>query len=374
MRIGLCVLHACARSIKLGWLLMERGHSVHLITERPIPSQGHFDFDSVNVLYTGHLDRRELFIEQLYSTFKTLAPVLDVVYFANEPDWPVEVIRKAVGPNKPIIFDCHDMVSMRNNGVADEYETKAWEMADGFLAPSALYKELMQQAYPFKPAFEVLSCVPEKLYPKERRTPRRSGLVWEGGVKGAPKEGSEQFEFRNWAEVFREVSKLGVETWIYPSSHDEDFSNYLHSGAIFMQSLPYDQLLKNLTAHEVGLVGSPHPHPAFIGALPNKLFEYMAAGLPIIAYNAPTVSDFIGATQMGKTVHNLSDIPDAINEIKKEGYAEYIWNEGRYAWTLERQITKVETLINQVVTTKNFEQYGHGNVDLSDTMFEQKHV
>lgn len=359
MNIATVVLHNCVRSVKCSWLLMERGHSVSFVTERPADVSGWIDFNSTNLIYTGHLDGHEVFPDQLWATMRTLKPSLDLIYFSSEPEWPLEVIRDAVGKEMPIIYDAHDLPSQRT-GVIDQYEQSAGDLADGFMVPSRLYKEIFQARYPYKPCAEVLSCVPEKLFPTERRVPSRRGLVYEGGLKGKPKANSDQFEFRSWADVFKKLSKLNVETWAYPSASGEDFSDYDRAGCIMMPGLPYHELLKNLTAHEVGLVGSPFPSKAFDGALPNKMFEYIAAGIPMISINAPTVADFLAATGFGCSVNSVEEIPDAIEEIRKENLKDYVW-EMRQFWTMEKQIGKVETLFNKVMTEKSFEVHGGGN-------------
>lgn len=340
---------------------MERGHDVHLVTERPNDANGWVDFNSCNVIYTGHLDYREIFVDQLWSTMKTLAPVIDAVYFSNEPSWPVEVIRDAIGKDKPLIVDFHDLVSIREERL-DDKEKRAMECANGFMAPSVVYKRFIQeQTQGSKPVFEVLSCVPEKLFPTQRRTPSRHGIVYEGGLKGKPKETSDQFEFRSWAPVFKDVAKVGVEVWCYPSSSQEDYSEYAATGAMMMPSLPYAQLLKNLTAHEAGLVGSPFPAKAFDGALPNKMFEYIAAGIPMIVMNAPEAAKFVKATGFGVEVKHPAEIPDALETIKKEGMRDLVWDMRRH-WTMEGQIGKVETLLNKLHVDDMFDKHGHGEV------------
>jgi glycosyltransferase involved in cell wall biosynthesis len=319
--------------------MMERGHDVSLITERPLNIHGWVDFNSCNLIYTGQLDWREHFPDQLHSTMKTLAPVIDVVHFSNEPDWPMEVIRDAIG-DKPLIYDIHDMVSQRS-GKIDDLEKKAFECADAFIVPSEEYLQIVKERTG-KSAICIKSCVPEKLFPTIQRVPQRRGIVYEGGLKGKPREKSDQFEFRSWSEVFTKISKMNVEVWAYPaSSPDEDMSEYSNSGAMIMPALPYAELLKNLTAHEAGLVGSPFPSGAFNGALPNKLFEYIAAGIPVIAYNAPTAGEFLRKTGFGVEIKSIDEIPDVLEKFRMENTREKVWY-GRKDWTMDKQVVSLE--------------------------------
>jgi len=65
-----------------------------------------------------------------------------------------------------------------------------------------------------------------------------------------------------------------------------------------------EQVYQYLARAHVGLV-CLHPVPRFIEALPVKLFEYMAAGLPVIASDFPAWKEILEAGQCGMTVDPL---------------------------------------------------------------------
>jgi len=71
-----------------------------------------------------------------------------------------------------------------------------------------------------------------------------------------------------------------------------------------------------LSAVKVGLVVL-HPTTNYIDALPVKLFEYMASGLPVIASDFPLLRDIIDSSRCGLCVNPLKpeEIADAINWI-----------------------------------------------------------
>ena len=77
----------------------------------------------------------------------------------------------------------------------------------------------------------------------------------------------------------------------------------------FLGWQPYARVVEELEKASVGLVLF-EPAPNHVEALPNKLFEYMAAGLPILASDFPLWRDLLTAHRCGVSVDPLD--PDAI--------------------------------------------------------------
>jgi glycosyltransferase involved in cell wall biosynthesis len=70
-----------------------------------------------------------------------------------------------------------------------------------------------------------------------------------------------------------------------------------------------EEVYKELRFADVGLV-CLHPEPYYIVACPTKLFEYMAAGLPLVASNFPLWKDIVEGNNCGICVDPLD--PKAI--------------------------------------------------------------
>jgi glycosyltransferase involved in cell wall biosynthesis len=76
------------------------------------------------------------------------------------------------------------------------------------------------------------------------------------------------------------------------------------------------QVLESLSISKAGLV-TLHPTPSYIEALPVKMFEYMSAGIPVIASKFPLWQDIVEKNNCGICVNPLApkEIAKAIEYI-----------------------------------------------------------
>lgn len=113
----------------------------------------------------------------------------------------------------------------------------------------------------------------------------------------------------------------------------------------FLGFLNRQQVKDELSQANVGLV-LLHPEPRFVVSYPIKLFEYMSAGLPVIASNFPLWEDIVRENECGICVDplNIEEIAKAIESIlnNPEKAVEMGRNgrkavENRYNWEKESE-------------------------------------
>jgi glycosyltransferase involved in cell wall biosynthesis len=70
----------------------------------------------------------------------------------------------------------------------------------------------------------------------------------------------------------------------------------------FMGYLPTDELIRTSARADLGVVLFEPTSINYAYALPNKFFEYIMAGLPVLASNIKTFEYYVGIYQVGLTV------------------------------------------------------------------------
>lgn len=80
--------------------------------------------------------------------------------------------------------------------------------------------------------------------------------------------------------------------------------------------VPYEEVPHHLAESNIG-IALFHPLPNHLSSMPNKLFEYMAAGLPIVASNFPLWREIVEGNECGLTVNPLDpkEIAEAIEYL-----------------------------------------------------------
>jgi glycosyltransferase involved in cell wall biosynthesis len=100
----------------------------------------------------------------------------------------------------------------------------------------------------------------------------------------------------------------------------------LHSEdkVIFKNKMPSSELRKYTEASDAGLSLDKDTNLNYRYSLPNKLFDYLHAGIPVIASNLPEVSHVINKYDVGMIInsHQPNDIAQCMNQMidDKEGY------------------------------------------------------
>jgi hypothetical protein len=96
----------------------------------------------------------------------------------------------------------------------------------------------------------------------------------------------------------------------------------------------YNEMINECAKYDCGLVGTPFPLPDFEDSMPNKLFEYVAAGIPSIVINSPEAAKFVEENGLGLSVQDASMVPEAMERLKGDCNVK----QDRWRFTMETEM------------------------------------
>ena len=251
--------------------------------------------------------------EDLGPKLKVLAP--DLVHVHTEPAW-LGWFAKECLPDTPVIFDAHDLNYCRSGGkTLEEDERRTLCDCDGVILPSQAYEQAVKEGFGVKLSEVIYSMVNEEDYPKIDEMPRVNGIVYEGGMGATSEEerAEGKMRYNDYRSLAVELFNARIPFHCYPG-RAEFADEYIKAGVVWNYSYMYHQLLKQLTRYDWGLVGSPFKNPAWDSAMPNKLFDYVAAGIPVLVYNAEEAAAFVREHDIGIVIE-AGNSEDAVKQI-----------------------------------------------------------
>lgn len=323
---------------------MDLGHEVHVVTKKLAPFADRYT--SVTVYHDQ---------DQLFKSIE-LHKDADIFHAHNEPSWFVNAV-KAIYPNIPIVLDVHDSFLIRHPETETDPEAVRvsvnerdnMQLADGLVFVSDPMAEICRNTFDLdQPCISLPSYIPREFY---RIDAFRwvGGIVYEGRVDLTEKlEGHAKFfAYCDYRKLAEKLAEIGMLFFLFAPNRDIKEMNKAYNGhALFQQGVAPHELIRKLGSHNYGLLGNIDVHEAWKYAMPNKLFDYLAGGVPIIAMNAPLAGKFIEEHGFGM---NITD-PGEIKELWPK-HREYRKNIAlkRFDWCMDNHIYKVLELYEKLL-------------------------
>lgn len=91
----------------------------------------------------------------------------------------------------------------------------------------------------------------------------------------------------------------------------------LDSKVYFLEAVSPSELLQHSASADIGIIPYPHVDLNSYYCTPNKLFEFIQAGLPILANDSPELNRFVRGNGFGMThaMNKVQQLADAINAV-----------------------------------------------------------
>lgn len=129
--------------------------------------------------------------------------------------------------------------------------------------------------------------------------------------------------------------------------------NILNSKVFFHKSVPQSELINYTASADVGIIPYPHIDLNSYYCTPNKLFEFIVSGIPIVANYSPELIRFVGNQSIGfnSYMRNCKEIADAIDNIFQLNLDEFKRNvvnlRKNFTWEVEGE--KVVKIYNSLI-------------------------
>ena len=341
LKVVMIARHCCIRVQKQALPLLEAGYDVHCIAHK-MPMFGE-RYKSL-IIYQD--------LTQLYQAIK-LHKDADIFHCHNEPSWFVTAVKSVV--DKPTILDAHDSMLIRVAKDDDEAmrisidERNNFQLADGHIFVSQTMADICREEFGLEQPHVVLpSYVPMEFH---RLDAFRwlGGITYEGRIDLPDEIGTNEMEFFRYCEyteLAKELHGRGIPFHLYTPRKDDKIQKHFGETAAWRGCYTYDKLIRKVARHNWGILGNIDEHLAWQHAMPNKLFEYMAAGIPIIAMNAKLAGEFVEEHGFGIAVKTVDEIVERWGEHRecRKNLALK-----RFDWAMEQHIDKVKELYETLI-------------------------
>jgi len=305
---------ACIRTHKIANAIKKYGWNVFLAYSMISPEYANQEYADIydHIYEINSINQLITFINE--SEF-------DYVHSSNEPDLLSMVLNQT---NKTIIHDCHDLSSayksMTPEEMAVEFVVNKYSSGVIYTTEGIRQDALKKFKIPKERTFVLENLISSELYSKngyEKLSVSDHELhcVYEGGVIPHDKESHRYFE-----KIWRRLAECGVHVHFYTNC-EEQYCAYLeslHEKIHYEGNFSSRQLAVEMSKYDVGLciLNVTEKNRQYLEyASPNKISEYVNAGIPVAVGNIESQVKLVEDNGFGKEIDLTGNIWQQMSEI-----------------------------------------------------------
>lgn len=236
--------------------------------------------------------------------------------------------------NVPLAYDAHELYPEQKNfsrvqrKICSESEARHIKKADVVFAVNDSIAQEMALRYQIAKPVTLLNAIdpppdfkPEVRYDLLREklniSAKRRILLFQGGFAA----------YRNLENLITAMSVVKTADVDLVMMGFGSFGELLKKKALslgllgsriyFLEAVPQSELLQHSASADIGIIPYPHVDLNSYYCTPNKLFEFIQAGLPILANDSPELNRFVREENFGMTkiMNNPNQIAEAIDIV-----------------------------------------------------------
>lgn len=263
------------------------------------------------------------------------------------------------GPT-PVIHDTHDLISLRThqqNLEINKYERIANTSSQGRIYSTPYQRDEAAELHGVQGPSEIFynyaseADLPKKFLPKLSDKDGLIHLVYMGGIS-AP--GNPNSAHRDFGWQFEEITQMnGVIIHIYPAAFDPKLAQHFAQFPQIDYRKPVSPkiLLQEMTQFDIGIIpwNLKSANKRFLDStIANKLFEYLAAGIPVATASIKSYVDFFSKTPVGMTFDSPQDLISKLPQLRRLARTIEFKD---HIYTYERQIDRLEKFYDKIIQT-----------------------
>lgn len=307
---------ACIRTHKIATMMKNKGYKIFLLYTIAPPESNNESFSKI--------------YDKVYTVFTANALIdfvnnsdFDIIHSSNEPD---SLTNYLLLTNKKIVFDTHDMMSLKGNDNVNALvlEYLANTRSAGVIYTSKGVLEIAKKKFGLENQKSfvlenlILSQIEvQQFHKKLSSLDGEVHCVYEGGIQGVNKLHHRYFE-----DIWQKIIDQKVHIHFYSQS-DQEYciklgkkSPYLH----FEGNIGSEQLATEMTKYDCGLavLNVNDKNRALLEtASPNKINEYLNSRLPVLVGDVKSSIMFAENYGVGKYLDLDGDIKEQLQEACK---------------------------------------------------------
>jgi glycosyltransferase involved in cell wall biosynthesis len=247
------------------------------------------------------------------------------IFWANDLDTLLANTLVSWIKHKPLIYDSHELFTESTQLYKRNFIKNIWKVIENFCFPHVdtfiTVSEPIAEYYnkKYKKPIYIIKNLPSRLSDNNKTAINNDKftLVMQGNVN--IRRGYEEavLSLKNLDNVYLYIIGDGD---AIDKLHEIISKEKLDDKVKLIPKLPYEEMMRFTNSADVGLCLE---NPNFLNSyysLPNKIFEYIQAGIPIIATNLPEVKKIIDKYNVGIIIDELSpaEISNAVNKLKND--------------------------------------------------------
>lgn len=283
----------------------------------------------------------------------------EVVHSHNLPDELTVVAQRAVDGRIPVIHDVHDFQSLRQTPYEDGFpepedplslERAAVEGSDGLLTVSSELMDEIAARYRLPERrlafanYALRRDLPPTLPAPDRPLGARPRIVYQGTLS----TNGGHYDLR---DLFRRIVAGGASLDVYSARAHPTYRELAaaepHMG--YHEPLEPSALMRELPAYDAGWAGfNPARNgPHLDTALPNKAYDYIAAGLPVLTLGHRALARMVREEGVGIVLGSPEDLGRRLREADLPALRRRV-AERRGSLTVEGNIGRIAAFYREV--------------------------